>query len=93
MAYSVEQRTHEIGMRMVLGADQSKILELIVGQGLRITLWGMGVGLAIAVLVTRAMATVLYGVEPTDITFAVVSGHFTQNHPVMSEMAVSLQVS
>jgi len=39
------------------------------------------------------MATVLYGVEPTDITFAVVSGHFTQNHPVMSEMAVSLQVS
>ena len=53
MAYSVEQRTHEIGMRMALGADQSKILELIVGQGLRITLWGMGVGLAIAVLVTR----------------------------------------
>jgi len=94
MAYSVEQRTHEIGMRMVLGADQSKILELIVGQGLRITLWGMGVGLAIAVLVTRAMATVLYGVEPTDsLAFAVVSGHFTQNHPVMSEMTMLRQVS
>src|SRR5215467_1277948 len=74
MAYSVEQRTHELGVRMALGADRSEILKLIVSQGLRVALWGMGVGVAIALLVTRLIAAMLYGVEPTDsLTFGAVT--------------------
>jgi predicted permease len=73
MAYSVEQRTHELGIRMALGADRNAILKLIVGQGLRITLWGMGIGLGVAVALTRTIAAMLYGVKPTDtLTFAAV---------------------
>jgi len=73
MAYSVEQRTHELGIRMALGADRNAILKLIVGQGLRITLWGMGIGLGVAVALTRTIAAMLYGVKPTDApTFAAV---------------------
>ena|SRR5579859_63142 len=73
MAYSVEQRTHELGIRMALGADRNAILKLIVGQGLRITLWGMGIGLGVAVALSRTIAAMLYGVKPTDgPTFAAV---------------------
>lgn len=74
MAYSVEQRTHELSIRMALGADQKEVLKLIVGQGLRITAWGMSIGLAVALALTRTIAAMLYGVKPTDIlTFAAVS--------------------
>jgi len=74
MAYSVAERTHEVGIRMALGAQQSDLLGLIVKNGLMLTLIGVAIGLAIAFALTRLMTTLLFGVTPTDaITFASVS--------------------
>ena len=74
MSYSVAQRTHELGIRIALGANRSDILKLVLGQGLRISLVGLVVGLAIALGVTRVIAAMLYGVKPTDpVTFGGVS--------------------
>jgi putative ABC transport system permease protein len=74
MSYSVTQRTHELGVRIALGANRSDILKLVLGQGLRISLVGLAVGLAIALAVTRVIAAMLYGVKPTDpVTFGSVS--------------------
>jgi putative ABC transport system permease protein len=66
MSYSVVRRTHEIGLRMALGASRGDVLRLMVGSGLRMAAFGMAVGLAGALLVTRVLKTFLYGVEPTD---------------------------
>jgi putative ABC transport system permease protein len=67
----VRQRTAEIGMRMVFGAPRARILQLVVGEGMRLSAAGMVVGLAGAFVVTRLMASMLVGVEPTDpLTFA-----------------------
>jgi putative ABC transport system permease protein len=74
MAYSVTQRTHEIGIRMALGADAREVLGLILGHGLKLALIGVVLGLAGAFASTRLMVTLLYGVTPTDVaTFAGVS--------------------
>jgi putative ABC transport system permease protein len=74
MAFSVTQRTHEIGIRMALGAERASVLSLIVGQGLRLTVAGVILGLAGAWGLTRFLASFLYGVRPTDVfTFALVS--------------------
>ena len=74
MSYSVTRRTHELGIRMALGADKREILKLILGQCLRMTLMSVAAGLLIALAVTRAIAALLYGVKPTDpATFAGVS--------------------
>ena len=73
----VRQRTAEIGVRMSLGASPSRILRLVVGHGLRLSAAGIGVGLAAALLLTRAMRTMLVGVRPTDpITFLAVAAVF-----------------
>jgi putative ABC transport system permease protein len=74
MAYSVAQRTHEIGMRMALGADRGQVLRLVLGHGLKLALIGVVLGLVGAFASTRLMTTLLYGVTPTDATtFAGVS--------------------
>jgi putative ABC transport system permease protein len=74
MAYLVAQRTHEIGIRMALGARRSNIFRLVMGQGLRLTLIGVAVGNACALELTRFLSSLLYEVKPTDrVTFILVS--------------------
>jgi len=66
----VRQRTSEIGIRMAFGAESSSIFRLVIGQGLRMSAIGIGIGLVIAVATTRVMSSMLVGVRPTDpITF------------------------
>jgi putative ABC transport system permease protein len=73
ISYSVTQRTHEIGIRMALGAQTPAVFKLVLGQGLRLALIGAGVGLGIAFGVTRLMSRLLFGVTPTDpATFAAI---------------------
>ena len=66
MAYSVQQRTQEMGVRMALGANPSAIRKLVVWQGIRLTLIGVAVGIAAAFGLTRLIATILFGVKPWD---------------------------
>ena len=73
MAYSVKQRTAEIGVRLAVGSSRGRILTLFLGQGLRLTGYGLIIGLIGACAVTRLLSGWLYGVKPIDpVTFAVV---------------------
>jgi putative ABC transport system permease protein len=66
ISYMVNERTHEIGIRIALGAERSNILQMILRQGLGLAVAGAAVGLVGALIVSHLMAGLLYGVRPTD---------------------------
>ena len=74
VAYSVSQHTHEIGVRMALGAERGDVLKVVVRQGIRSVLIGTGIGVAVSVGLTRFLQSMLFGVKATDpVTFVAVS--------------------
>jgi putative ABC transport system permease protein len=66
LARIVSQRTHEIGIRVALGASRREVLRIVAGHGLRMTLTGLGIGIVAAIGLTRLIETLLFGVKPTD---------------------------
>ena len=77
VSYSVTQRTHEIGIRMALGARAANVLSLIMKNGLTLVLTGIVIGIGSAFGLMRFLATLLFGIQPTDrVTFVVVSATF-----------------
>ena len=68
IAYAVSQRTREIGIRMALGAQKSQILALVMNRGVRITLLGLALGLGGSLVLSRALASILFDVRPTDVS-------------------------
>ena len=74
LSYSVRRRVREIGIRMALGASQSDILRLVVGDGMKPILMGVALGLSAAVALSRFVASLVFGVPPTDpLTFTAVA--------------------
>jgi len=74
VSYSVSQRTRELGIRIALGATQDRVVRLVIGQGMALTFIGVAVGITGAYGLAHLLATLLYGVTPTDrTTFAGVS--------------------
>jgi ABC-type antimicrobial peptide transport system permease subunit len=74
LSYSVSRRTHEIGIRLALGAGRSEVLKLVIGQGFKLIMMGVGISILGALALTRFLSNLLYGVKPTDpLTYVAVS--------------------
>jgi ABC-type antimicrobial peptide transport system permease subunit len=74
IAFSVTQRTQEFGVRFALGARRSDVVSMVVGEGVRLAVAGLAIGLVGALLLSGMISTVLFGVEPTDaVTYLTVS--------------------
>jgi len=75
LAYHVTARTREIGIRVALGARPREVVELVIAQGLRLTIAGIAIGLLICALASRLLTTLLQGVSPTDaVTWSSAAG-------------------
>jgi len=74
VSYTVAQRTPEIGIRLALGAGRTSVFRLILGQGLKVILLGLALGLVSALAMTRVISSLLFGVTPSDpLTFVFVT--------------------
>jgi putative ABC transport system permease protein len=66
VAFSVAQRTREIGVRLALGATRDDVVRLVVAQGMKLAIWGLGIGGVLAVVAAQAIRSQLVGISPTD---------------------------
>ena len=94
LSYMVVQRTHEIGLRMALGAQRGNVLKLILSRGMALAVIGVAVGIAVSALLTRFLGSLLYDVKALDpITFVSVAGVLLAVSAVASAIPASRAAS